>query len=403
MIRKIVVRAVSLILVGVVPELSGQGLYPNLRTDRFHWENDYRITDRHYTNGLRYSTITSSTEFWRRRAERPVLKTLLLGARACSRFESPMSDGCYYMRTGWTVGQNFYTPNVITNPDPDPADRPYGGWLYFGRMFEFTGERLVLEAEFDVGVIGPLSLSSGVQEGWHNLFGWDHPAGWDHQITHGIGLQAVYRASYELVGLRLDGQYGPLIGTTNISLTPRTQIALGTPITRGNVGATLRIGKGVPIALVPVIIPSVPPPFAPNNPAEASDLTDPLPPPVPAANRPPAPTALELRQEAAAERIAAERPRHASERPAYVFAGGAVNGVLLNDFLQGTHLGDRDANPVIDIEMNHSFIEWEAGATLAMPCVPIIGPADITIRHVWRGAEYQGGPEHRFWALTVAW
>jgi hypothetical protein len=205
----------------------------------------------------------------------------------------------------------------------------------------------------------------------------------------------MYRASYELLGLRLDGDDAAGRGSANLSLAPSTQVVLGTPITRGNVGAMLRIGRGVPVALVPRIPAAAPPPFSAGEGMEAPAVLASAPPP-------PAPTALELRQEAAVKRLAAERPRHASERPAYVFVGGAVNGVLLNDFIQGTHLGARDDNPVIDIEMNRSFTEWEAGATVALP-IWIIGAADISVRRVWRGAEFQGGPEHRFWALSIAW
>lgn len=383
-----ILGACALLAVTAASPLAAQ----NLRTDRFHWENDVGTTDRHYTNGLRYSTVSSSTELWQERIEHPLLQVLLLGARAC-REDSLPNEPCHVLRTGWAMGQNFYTPEVITDPTPDPADRPYAGWLYHGWIFELSRAPFVHEVELDVGLVGPLSLASSIQEGWHNLFGWDHPAGWDHQIARGLGVQAVYRSTYDLLSRRLDGQEIDADQPAHLSLTPTGQVSLGTPITAANLGGMLRFGRGVPPAVVSRIGPVL---MAPAAMAAAV-------PPAGAARTEALPERVRLRRDAYVARKMADRPRHAPVRPLYAFAGASVHGVLLNDFLQGTHLGARSDNPQIGVEMNHAFAEWEAGATVALPFVPLIGAADITVRRVHRGAEYRGGPDHHFWALSIGW
>lgn len=378
----------GLVTVSVNGSLSGQ----NLRTDRFYWENDIGTSDRHYTNGLRFSTVTSSTELWQRRIEHPLLQVLLFGARACREGVPPLN--CYHLRTGWAIGQNFYTPDVITDPSPEPTDRPYAGWLYYGQIFELSGACWTHEIEFDFGLIGPLSLSSSIQEGWHDLFGFPHPAGWDHQIARGLGIQAVYRPTLSILSTRVDGREVDSLSAAHVSAAFTGQISIGTPITSAQVGGVFRIGRGIPQAIVPRIGPVL---FnaeraaiiAPNAAEEEGESA--------------AEEEVRLKQEAYAARIEAARPRNARERPLYGFVGGSVHGVALNDFLEGTHLGATAQNPLIDLEINRVFAEYEAGATFAVPFVPFVGRADITLRRVWRGAEFDGAPEHRFWALSVAW
>ncbi|HEU0300968.1 MAG TPA: lipid A deacylase LpxR family protein [Longimicrobium sp.] len=368
-------------------------LLPNVRTDRFYWENDIGFSDRHYTNGLRYSTITSSTDLWARRIGHPVLRLLLLGARACGETTLP-GEACHALRTGWAFGQNFYTPDVITTPVPDPTDRPYAGWLYYGWLFELSGGGFVHEAEFDLGIVGPLSLASTVQEGWHDLWGFPHPDGWDHQIGRGLGVQAIYRSTFDLLSGRLDGDSVSAVTPANYSLTPTGRIALGTPITAGQIGAMLRVGRGIPPALVPRIDPAMVPPAALSAALSAEAA---------AADDDEAAEKMRMREEAAVARLSAERPGDAPVRPAYLFAGASVHGVLHNAFLQGTWLGSSSANPPIDLEMNRTLAELEAGGTLGLPRLPVVGRLDITLRHVWRGAEFSGAPEHRFWAFSAAW
>ncbi|HEX2211736.1 MAG TPA: lipid A deacylase LpxR family protein [Longimicrobium sp.] len=360
--------------------------FENLRTDRFHWENDFGITDRHYTNGLRRSRVWSSTEFWQRKIGTPLLNLLLLGARACGTNE----EGCYTLRTGWAIGQNFYTPQIITDEEANPQDRPYAGFLYYGQLFELIQDRWVHEIEFDVGVLGPLALAGPVQAVWHQLWGWDHPEGWDHQIAHGLGIQAIYRSSYGLVSARVDGQKVSPKRPAHISVTPSGQVSVGTPVTRAYVGGMLRLGRGIPPNMVPRIPAPAPPP-APPVAVESEALAA-------SAEDDPADMSM-LREDAARARALAERPRHAPVRPFYFFGGGSIHGVLLNDFLQGTHLGAVSENPRIDIEMNRTFSEAEAGLTFFVPLTPV----DVTFRRVWRSAEFRGAPDHVFWALSVAW
>jgi hypothetical protein len=71
---------------------------------------------------------------------------------------------------GGSLAQNMYTPSRIAPhedevPFPDPNDRPYGGWLHGGLLFQHLhaaenparSSRLTLQAT--VGVTGPPALA----------------------------------------------------------------------------------------------------------------------------------------------------------------------------------------------------------------------------------------------------
>lgn len=93
---------------------------------------------------------------------------------------------------GPAIGHEMYTPEVITDPLPNPSDRPYAAWLYLGLLTTVTSpdDRWQDTWEFDVGTVGPLALGDGIQSGWHDLIGQDNPTESDPRF-HNFGSIAL--------------------------------------------------------------------------------------------------------------------------------------------------------------------------------------------------------------------
>lgn len=117
-----------------------------------HFENDVLAkSDRLYTNGVRLE------HYGEYDGCRSIARTLRLPAGVEHRY-----------LCGGSLAQNMYTPSrIVPLPDqavfPDPNDRPYGGWLHGGILFQHIragrepadSSRLTLQAT--VGVTGPAS------------------------------------------------------------------------------------------------------------------------------------------------------------------------------------------------------------------------------------------------------
>jgi hypothetical protein len=104
------------------------------------------------------------------------------------------------------LGQNLYTPRIITAPVPEPKDRAFSGYLYLGTQVSFTSdqdlERHTLE--LDLGLFGQESLGRGAQAGLHVLRHHRIPKGWgDTEPRHGLGANVSYRFEERLPLLKL--------------------------------------------------------------------------------------------------------------------------------------------------------------------------------------------------------
>lgn len=211
-------------------------------------ENDnYQVarTDRHYTNGIRFSSVT----------ERPppsgprrlimsgmapwAIGSLRASGSAAQHDRSPLAIA------GWTIGQNIYTPANVTKRTPDPSDRPYAAWLYVGLLGGVTASsgRTHHDYELDVGVTGPPALGGPAQRLIHRITSEPMPQGWSHQVNTRLGVLARYELQYAL----LDNAAQAAPGTRRrwIDLTPRVGYAAGNIVTYVSAGATLRLGFNI--------------------------------------------------------------------------------------------------------------------------------------------------------------
>jgi lipid A 3-O-deacylase len=197
-------------------------------------------SDRHYTQGMRFSWLApeASVPDWARQGA-----TLLPGI-------SPDDHFTYV----FAVGQNMYTPEDISRPDPDPTDRPYAGWLYasLGAVVEDSERDLLHNISLDVGVVGPWSQAGRTQRWWHEVIGVQTPRGWGNQLHNEPGVILTYETrmrapvATNLLGLEVDA-------------TPKAGVTLGNIFTHGTIGGALRIGNNLDLDYGPPMIrPSLP-------------------------------------------------------------------------------------------------------------------------------------------------
>ena len=153
----------------------------------FQWDNDkVADTDRHYTNGMRigyvpddmWEPFQSSTDF---------LVTWLGHGGFSNVAKDKRADG-------WVFGQDMYTPEDVLAYVPDPNDRPYAGWTYFGLTSLVQSKNQSLEMdqqdtlEVDIGIVGPEARAGETQNWFHRQINVAESNGWNSQIGTEPGL-----------------------------------------------------------------------------------------------------------------------------------------------------------------------------------------------------------------------
>jgi len=94
------------------------------------------------------------------------------------------------------LGQNLYTPRIITSATIDPNDRSFSDFTYVGARFSETSfnQRVRHSLEIDLGALGVAGLGKGAQGGLHTLKMDRIPKGWDATEPSGVGINAYYRS-----------------------------------------------------------------------------------------------------------------------------------------------------------------------------------------------------------------
>jgi hypothetical protein len=193
-------------------------------------ENDslYFHTDKHYTQGIRFSYLGSSVQpgdGW----DQPFddladLHTPVFAADSADR------------RYAILFGQSIFTPENLTSAPPNPHDRPYGGWLYGGiSLMQRSGGDMLENVELDLGVVGPGALGEQIQNDWHQFIGIHQAQGWADQLQNEPGAVIAYDRLWRLNFLGTQGGFGA-------DVVPEMGATLGNVFTYGDAGATLRIG-----------------------------------------------------------------------------------------------------------------------------------------------------------------
>ncbi len=190
---------------------------------QLNWDNDLWAPskiDRWYTNGIRYSWTYRKTP-----------NTVL--AREFADASKVVFGPSSAPTLTYTVGQLMYTPRDITVSGPQPNDRPWGGFLYFGLTAHAYEGRTFSAAEVKLGLTGKYAFAEQTQTAIHKIVDSARPAGWDQQLEPRLGAQLTYTRLSRFGNNLLNDRVGFQLGWGG---------AVGTVRTYANVNATMLIG-----------------------------------------------------------------------------------------------------------------------------------------------------------------
>ena len=192
-------------------------------------ENDglFFNSDKHYTQGFRISDLhpVNAPGFWNGAFD-------LVGSVA------PIFAPGGNRQESLFLGQSIFTPKNTQIRPPDPRDRPYAGWLYFGAsLLQETDDRMLENLELDFGIVGPGASAKQVQNDFHQFIGTATAKGWSSQLQTEFGATLSYERKWRqhLLG---DTSFG-------MDLVPQAGASVGNIFTYGDIGTLLRIGKGL--------------------------------------------------------------------------------------------------------------------------------------------------------------
>lgn len=195
----------------------------------FSYENDLigDGQDKYYTSGVRMTYFNTNTEV------PPVIDTM---AEAVPGFDINATTGTFF-----TLGQNIYSPSVITESEPLDGDRPWAAWLYGSiGLSTVTGNHLD-ELELTLGVVGPEALGEQTQKFIHShLTDSPTPKGWGNQLEFEPGVIVSWQRRWPR---GLNGNWYSDFGNDfRLTAQPSVNVSLGNVYTYAGTGMMLTLG-----------------------------------------------------------------------------------------------------------------------------------------------------------------
>lgn len=195
-----------------------------------YFENDYfGGTDRHYTNGVKFSWLSADLATWGQEGWRRSFVEMLPFVNR---------EGAQ-KNFGLGLGQNMYVPQDTDAFVPDPADRPYAGWTYLELNFVSKTARVMDTLSFQIGMVGPHSYADTTQRHVHEWINDSRPNGWEHQLEDELGVNIIFERNWRLYARAFSNSLG-------IDFIPHLGLSLGNVQTHLNTGGTVRLGINLP-------------------------------------------------------------------------------------------------------------------------------------------------------------
>ena len=140
---------------------------------------------------------------------------------------------------GFEIGQEIYTPELLSVTEVVEDDRPYAGWLYLASSLRRRGPGwggcLAMETiRLDMGVVGPSALAEETQAIAHEK----DPKGWKNQLEDEFGFALRYDHRYLFTARGEEGWGADFI--------PAAHFSLGNVDTHFGLGFQVRGGIHVP-------------------------------------------------------------------------------------------------------------------------------------------------------------
>jgi hypothetical protein len=117
------------------------------------------------------------------------------------------------------IGQEIFTPELLSTSELVSNDRPYAGWLYVGtglrRRGPGLGARPAMETiRLDLGIVGPSALAQETQAIAHEK----DPKGWENQLDDEFGVALRYEQRYLFAARGASGWGADFIPAAHFSL-----------------------------------------------------------------------------------------------------------------------------------------------------------------------------------------
>ena len=139
----------------------------------------------------------------------------------------------------WTLGQEIFTPDDITLPNPPADDQPYAGVLFLDSTLHAQSNRVTHAWNLRLGVAGPSSFARETQTWFHDLVGDDEPQGWDSQLPNEPVLNLDYTVGYEWLSR-------PLTESAKLRIVPLVGAGVGNYFTGLSTGIYSELGWNLP-------------------------------------------------------------------------------------------------------------------------------------------------------------
>ncbi|MFT7667489.1 MAG: lipid A 3-O-deacylase [Planctomycetota bacterium] len=226
-------------------ELSQEAPSERLFIDKQHVRDTYSVTlendaftgsDNNYTNGFALSWLAGPVN------ERPEWAACRTWANIWS-FLPMFMDGDGVSFVSISVGQEMYTPEVITNPNPPETSQPYAGVLFADMSFAEKLPGYCHVWTIRAGLVGPSSQADNFQETVHKWIGAAQPQGWSTQLPDEPILNAEYSIAYEQI-YRAKSEYIP-----EWRLVPVGGLSLGNYFTGASGAVYFESGWNLPAAV----------------------------------------------------------------------------------------------------------------------------------------------------------
>lgn len=205
-------------------------------TLNLYLENDlFGETDRHYTNGIRFSCVSPDLSSY---LDDPSLPAWVRKTNRKLRFFHGLKDDEDLQRNlRLSVGQLTFTPSDKHASELLRDDRPYAGYLYLGFAYHLRNDEQLDTLEMNVGMVGPYSLAEQSQDFIHDIRAIDKFQGWDNQLHNELGLQFVYEHKHRF---KLSQRW------PHQDVIAHSGISLGNVASYLNAGGEYRIGWQLP-------------------------------------------------------------------------------------------------------------------------------------------------------------
>ncbi len=198
-------------------------------------ENDFRFSDRYYTNGLKLLYTGLGDDFYTSKAQFAFLRLFVEDDSETQAWQTA------------SLGQNMYVSSSISEANPPSWDRPYAGWLYLNAGAHIAKKNSLDSFSITMGVVGPLSFAEQTQKFYHSIIDAETPMGWDKQINNEFGFMVSYSHSQRFFRHDFSSNFSTdIVGSLGVDL--------GNVLMQGTARGFIRFGFNLPYDFSPTRI-----------------------------------------------------------------------------------------------------------------------------------------------------